>query len=174
MVAFADLVVISQNALASDHIRQPVLEPMSRPRRWFRQLPKDHLGECHFRVDDARSKQLGRLHVGDNTPIQALLSITPTTQRCIIAPNYTALAEPGVRIDCQSCNLFSYQPIPHLRRPAFIGHDRPGCHFNLPIAPADFFESLPHLPPIGSLFRLDQQERRGLPSHDQHEYPLLG
>jgi hypothetical protein len=65
MIAFACLIVESQNALTVYHIGEPVLEPVIRSGKGLRYSPENQLGEGAFRVNNSSPEKLYRLHVGN-------------------------------------------------------------------------------------------------------------
>jgi len=65
MIAFARLIVESQNALAIYNVREPILEGVIRSGKGFWHSPEHQFGEGAFRVNNSSPEELHSLHVGD-------------------------------------------------------------------------------------------------------------
>src|SRR5919106_5861715 len=78
MVALAGLVVVTQDAFATDDQRQPVLESVCRSLHGTRNPPDDNFDEGILGEDMALLGQRLRLHVGDYANGTAMLSNAPT------------------------------------------------------------------------------------------------
>ena len=81
VVTFTTLVVIPQDALATNHVCQPILECMGRRRQRLRQAPNRDFRECIRSEHHTALHQQSGQHVGDHANRQQVLSTAPTLPR---------------------------------------------------------------------------------------------
>jgi|SRR6266851_2195080 len=71
VIALAALVVVQDDALAGNHISEPVLEWMPGRRNGLSDTPNHHFNECVLSNHNPTPDQGSGLHVGDDTNTQA-------------------------------------------------------------------------------------------------------
>jgi hypothetical protein len=102
MIAFAGLIVVSQNAFTTDDVSKPVFEIVRGPNKRLFQTPQYQLRKGRFRVDNTYINEFDGFHVGNRNNIPCRCQSLQQYMHCLSSRTFelTGRAETLVKGDC--------------------------------------------------------------------------